>query len=101
MMTETEQRTAMELLSKSGDNRDKAKDMFGGGTFGGGSGAGAHDDGADDGNLDQMFADMVHQDDEDEKGKGVAGKPPGGDEKITADSLESERNGMDALLDGE
>lgn len=63
-----------------------------------------NEDGVDDGDVDQMFADMVNQDDEDEKGKGVAGKGPSNardDEKITAESLENERNGIDALLDGE
>lgn len=97
MMTEA----GHEILSKSKEGRDKAKELFGAATFGGPSGAGAQDDGVDDSNIDQMFADMVHQDDDDEKGKGIAGRPTGGDEKITADSLESERNGMDALLDGD
>lgn len=101
MLTEAEHQKALEMLAKSKEGPDKAKELFGGGTFGGGSGSGAQDDGVDDGNLDQMFMDMVHQDDDDDKGKGVAGKPPVGDEKITADSLESERNGMDALLDGD
>lgn len=101
MLTEAEHQKAMEILSKSKEGRDKAKELFGGVAFGGGSGSGAQDDGVDDGNLDQMFADMVNQDDDDDKGKGIAGKPPGGEEKITADSLESERNGMDALLDGD
>lgn len=101
MLTEAEHQKAMEMLSKSKDGRDKGKEFLSGGAFGGASGPGAQDDGVDDGNIDQMFADMVNQDDDDEKGKGIASKPPGGEEKITAESLESERNGMDALLDGE
>lgn len=52
----------------------------------------------DEGNVDQMFKDMTNQeDDEDQKKKdGVAASGP-----VTAESLESERNGLDALLDGE
>lgn len=101
MMTDADHQKAIEILSKTKEGREKAKEIFGGGAFGGGNGAGAQDDGVDDGDVDQMFADMVNQDDEDEKGKGVAGKAPADDEKIAADSLEKERNGMDALLDGE
>lgn len=69
-----------------------------------GGGPSENEDGVDDGDVDQMFADMVNQDDEDEKGKGVADKGPSNardDERITAESLENERNGIDALLDGE
>ncbi|KAF7563184.1 hypothetical protein G7046_g994 [Stylonectria norvegica] len=51
----------------------------------------------DEGNVDQMFQEMTNQD-EDEDGKRRFGAPEG---PVTADSLESERNGMDALLDGE
>lgn len=51
----------------------------------------------DEGNVEQMFKDMTNQDeDEDGKKKGSAPEEP-----ITTESLESERNGMDALLDGE
>lgn len=107
MMNETGHHKALEILNKTKEGREKAQNIFGSGSFSGNSaamgGAGNHDDGVDDGAMDQMFADMVHQDDDEEKGKGVAAaKQPGADqnEKITADSLESERNGMDALLDG-
>ncbi|CAM1507886.1 Fc.00g047340.m01.CDS01 [Cosmosporella sp. VM-42] len=51
----------------------------------------------DEGNVDQMFKEMTNQDeDEDNKKKDVVSEGP-----VTAESLESERNGMDALLDGE
>lgn len=108
IMTEAGHQKALEILSKTKEGRKKAEELFGAGVLGGPASAMAgpsgHEDGVDDGDVDQMFADMVNQDDEDEKGKGVAGKPPSNardDEKITAESLESERNGMDALLDGE
>lgn len=98
---------ALEILNKTKEGREKAQTIFGSGAFPGSSsamgGAATHDDSVDDGEMEQMFADMVHQDDEEDKGKGVAGKQLGADqnEHLTADSLESERNGMDALLDGE
>lgn len=108
MMTEAGHQKALEILSKTKEGRKKAEEIFGAGILGGATstmpGATGQDDSVDDGDVDQMFADMVNQDDEDDKGKGVASKPPnntGDDEKITAESLESERNGMDALLDGE
>lgn len=51
----------------------------------------------DEGNVDQMFKEMTNQDDEeDSKRKDMAAHEP-----MTAESFESERNGMDALLDGE
>lgn len=49
----------------------------------------------DDGSVDQMFKEMTNQDDEDDKKKDAIHDGP-----VTAASLESERNGMDALLDG-
>lgn len=51
----------------------------------------------DEGNVDQMFKDMTNQeDDEDQKKRDSMANGP-----VTAESLESERNGLDALLDGE
>lgn len=108
MMTEAGHQKALEILSKTKEGRKKAEEIFGAGILGGATsampGGAGQDDNVDDGDVDQMFADMVNQDDEDDKGKGVASKPPSSardDEKITAESLESERNGMDALLDGD
>lgn len=46
----------------------------------------------DDGNVDQMFKEMTNQDDDEDQRK---------KDTLTAESLESERNGLDALLDGE
>lgn len=107
MATEAGQQTALEMLSKTQEGRRKAEEIFGPGAFDTGRAAmsGPDDAGIDDGAVDQMFADMVNQDDEDElkvKGKGTAGKGSGSnrdEEKITAESLENERNGLDALLD--
>lgn len=107
MATEAGQQTALEMLSKTQEGRRKAEEIFGPGAFDARRAAmsGPDDAGIDDGAVDQMFADMVNQDDEDElkiKGKGAAGKGGGSnadEEKITAESLENERNGLDALLD--
>lgn len=106
MMHDSRERST-EILNKSERGREKLQQLYSSGPFAGGSsamgGAAAHDDGVDDGDMAQMFADMVHQDDEEDKGKGAAPKQVGPDqnERITADSLESERNGMEALLDAE
>lgn len=99
LMSDAAHNKPLDMFSKPSESQEKGNEgMFGGGAFGGGSGAGAQDEG----DVDQMFADMVHHDDDDDKGKGVAGRTTGeGNEKIAADSLESERNGMDALLDGD
>lgn len=51
----------------------------------------------DEGNVDQMFKEMTNQDDEDDQ----KGKDEPVDAAVTAESLENERNGLDALLDGE
>ena len=103
MSTEAGHRKALEFLGKTTEGRKKAEEIFGPGAFvGAGSALGGSDGigGVDDeGDVDQMFADMVNQDDEDEKGKGKAHAASRDDERITAESLESERNGLDALLD--
>jgi len=109
MATEAGQQKALEMLAKTQEGRRKAEEIFGPGAFDAGRAAinGQDDAGIDDGAVDQMFADMVNQDDEDElkiKGKGAASKGSDSnrdEEKITAESLENERNGMDALLDGD
>ena len=51
----------------------------------------------DEGNVDQMFKEMTNQDDEDDQKK----KDEAAEGPVTAESLESERNRLDALLDGE
>ncbi|KAK2595044.1 hypothetical protein QQS21_007234 [Conoideocrella luteorostrata] len=51
----------------------------------------------DEGNVDQMFNEMTNQDDDEEKKK----DDNTASEAVTAESLESERNGLDAMIDGE
>ncbi|PHH87066.1 hypothetical protein CDD83_9351 [Cordyceps sp. RAO-2017] len=51
----------------------------------------------DDGKVDQMFKEMTNQDDDEEQKK----KEGAANGAVTAESLESERNGLDALLDGD
>ena len=54
----------------------------------------------DHGNVDEMFKEMTNQEDEEvQKKKDYKDTTEGG--PVTAESLESERNGLDALLDGE
>ncbi|KAK7749653.1 hypothetical protein SLS53_000231 [Cytospora paraplurivora] len=102
MSTEVGHQKALEFLGKTTEGRKKAEEIFGPGAFVGASSTMAGSDGIggvdDEGDVDQMFADMVNQDDEDEKGKGKA-HGSRDEERITAESLESERNGLDALLD--
>lgn len=50
----------------------------------------------DEGSVDDMFKEMTNQEDEEDSRKDSAASGP-----VTSESLESERNGMDALLDGE
>lgn len=52
----------------------------------------------DDGKVDQMFQDMTNQDDDEDHKKKDATMT---NAPVTADLLESERNGLDAMLDGE
>ncbi|KAH7318271.1 PLU-1-like protein-domain-containing protein [Stachybotrys elegans] len=51
----------------------------------------------DEGNVDEMFKEMTHQDDDEDQKK----KDATAHGLVTAESLESERNGLEALLDGE
>lgn len=112
---------ALEILSRTEHGRRRAEEIFGrdvwsgnGGRGGGGSGSGlegARDDdpigigvGAEEGDVDRMFVDLVNEDEDDDNDHHSAAASAGGKkgaENPTADSLESERNGMDALLDGE
>ncbi|KAF3771344.1 hypothetical protein M406DRAFT_272779 [Cryphonectria parasitica EP155] len=109
MFSEASRQTTLEYLSRTSEGRKKAEEIFGPNPFNQLAGpamssAGGQDDAfngsVDDGDVDQMFADMVNQDEDDEKGKGVASQHSD-QEKITADSLDRERNGIDALLDGD
>lgn len=53
----------------------------------------------DEGSVDQMFKEMTNVVDEEDEGKKK--ETAGATGPVTAESLESERNGLDALLDGE
>lgn len=52
----------------------------------------------DDGKVDQMFKEMTNQDEDEDQKKKDTTMTNG---HVTADLLESERNGLDAMLDGE
>lgn len=52
----------------------------------------------DDGKVDQMFKEMTNQDEDEDQKKKDTTMTNG---NVTADLLESERNGLDAMLDGE
>lgn len=107
--TEAGKNKALEILSRTEEGRREAERIFGPMVWGSrrrsmsGQGRSMTPAGADDmikhdeGNVDQMFKDMTNQDEDEEQKKkeSVANGP------VTAESLESERNGMDALLDGE
>ncbi|UNI18527.1 hypothetical protein JDV02_004791 [Purpureocillium takamizusanense] len=110
LQTEAGKSKALEIFGRTEAGRREAEKIFGGNVWGSNrrsmstqdrsmTPGGAEDDMMkhDQGNVDQMFKDMTNQDDEDEQKKkeSVANGP------VTAESLESERNGMDALLDGE
>ncbi|KAJ3523722.1 hypothetical protein NM208_g12340 [Fusarium decemcellulare] len=74
---------ALEILSRTENGRKQAQRIWG-------------DD--DESNVDQMFKEMTNQDEDEDHHKK---KDAGGDVPMTTASLEKERNGMDALLDGE
>ncbi|KAM5379502.1 hypothetical protein ACJZ2D_004010 [Fusarium nematophilum] len=107
--TETGKSKALEILSRTEMGRKQAEKMWGPdiwGPMGGSMGNGgrrmtpsAMDDDLmkqDEGNVDQMFKEMTNQDEEEESKK----KDASADVPMTTASLEKERNGMDALLDG-
>ncbi|KAM0328590.1 hypothetical protein ACHAQA_004998 [Verticillium albo-atrum] len=93
---------ALEILSRTDVGRKKAEEMFGPGVWTdetilrqsptAGPTAGPQDERA----VDKMFEDLTNHDDDGRKGReAYDGFVP------TAESFENERNGMDALLDGE
>ncbi|KAH7165685.1 PHD transcription factor [Dactylonectria macrodidyma] len=108
--TEAGKSKALEILSRTELGREQAEKMFGLDIWGGRPGSisdanrsvspTAMDDMMkdDEGNVDQMFKEMTNQDEEEDgKKKSMTSDGP----VVTTASLESERNGMDALLDGE
>ena len=107
--TEAGKSKALEILGRTEVGRKQAEKIWGHDVWGAGRspinerGRPASDDNAaetqkhDEGNVDQMFKDMTHHEEEDEARKKV--DSTGG--AVTAASLEDERNGLDALIDGE
>jgi histone demethylase JARID1 len=104
--TDAEKSKALEILSRTELGRKQAERLWGPNVWGRGRGS-ISDAGRslsnpidedmmrqDEGNVDQMFKEMTNQDEEDDK------RNDNGDVEMTAASLEKERNGMDALLDG-
>lgn len=109
LQTEAGKSKALEILGRTEVGRKQAEKIWGSDVWGAGRRSMSDQDRSmtpvdmdgmakhDEGSVDQMFKEMTNQDDEDDvkKRDGVAHGP------VTAESLESERNGMDALLDGE
>jgi histone demethylase JARID1 len=87
---------ALELLHRTDVGRRRAEEIYGRdvwsrGPLGAGD-AGPHREAGYHGGGERMLLDITNQEDDGEKG---------GDGKVMAEELESERNGLDALLDGE
>ncbi|KAF4970420.1 hypothetical protein FZEAL_10044 [Fusarium zealandicum] len=107
--TEAGKTKALEILSRTEMGRKEAERIWGADIWSPRHGSMGHDDGRmssdpldddiikqDEGNVDQMFKEMTNQDDEDDGKK----KDASADVPMTTASLDKERNGMDALLDG-
>jgi histone demethylase JARID1 len=104
--TDAEQNKALEILSRTELGRKQAEKMWGPNVWSTGRGSLGErrmsnpiDEDMmkqDEVHVDQMFKEMTNQDEEDDKRN-----DPGRDITMTTASLENERNGMDALLDGE
>ncbi|KAM0343021.1 hypothetical protein ACHAPU_008922 [Fusarium lateritium] len=103
--TDDEKNNVLEILSRTELGRKQAEKMWGPNVWGtrrGSLGDRRMSNPIDDDmmqeevHVDQMFKEMTNQDEEDDKRH-----DPGRDVTMTTASLESERNGMDALLDGE
>ncbi|CAF3460522.1 unnamed protein product [Fusarium graminearum] len=107
IQTDSERSKALEILSRTELGRKQAERLWGPNVWSRGRGS-ISDAGRrlsnpidedmmrqDEGNVDQMFKEMTNQDEEDDK------RNDNGDVRMTTASLEKERNGMDALLDGE
>ncbi|GKT41243.1 complex component lid2 [Colletotrichum spaethianum] len=99
--TEAGKSKALEILRRTEVGRKRAVEMFGPDVFKGDVGMlNGRDDvprsQEEERAVNKMFDDLTNQDDDDVKRKQESFDGP-----ITAESLESERNGMDALLDGD
>lgn len=94
LLTDAGKEKALEILSRTESGRRRAEELLGRGIWS--DEAGTQNEEVDGGDMDRMFADMTNQDDDEDDG----GKRRD-DHAVTAESLESERNGMDALLDSD
>ncbi|TLD31105.1 hypothetical protein PspLS_02479 [Pyricularia sp. CBS 133598] len=82
---QNEKPKVLEILGRTEAGRRQAEQLYGHAVWGGAVGAAESSEEGKDGGVEveRMFTDLVNHDD------------------VTAETLESERNGMDALLDGE
>ncbi|KAG6014464.1 hypothetical protein E4U43_006509 [Claviceps pusilla] len=110
LRTEAGKSKALEILGRTDVGRKRAESIWGPDVWGPGltraslsnthrsvsSEDGDEDTKREDGNVDQMFKEMTNQDDEEDKKKDD--NPV---EAVTAESFESERNALDAMIDGE
>ncbi|KAK5993781.1 Lid2 complex component lid2 [Cladobotryum mycophilum] len=108
--TEADKSKALEILGRTKSGRSKAEDIWGPDVWGtkpasmsdrsrAMTPAGLSDGmKQDDSKVDQMFKEMTNQDDEEDAKKKDT---MAGDKPVSAELLESERNGLDAMLDGE
>lgn len=94
---------ALELFRHTEMGRRQAQEIYGAdvwrresGGFSSSVGVGQPAEHHDPREVDKMFVDLTNQEDEDRKNRVAPTET-----RVTADSLENERNGMDALLDGE
>ncbi|CAI4214758.1 unnamed protein product [Parascedosporium putredinis] len=94
---------ALEIFRHSEVGRRQAQEIYGAdvwrresGGFSSSVSAGQATEHHDPREVDKMFVDLTNQEDEERKNRVAPAET-----RVTADSLENERNGMDALLDGE
>lgn len=109
IQTEPGKSKALEILGRTEEGRKQAEKIWGADIWSSNRGSMVARDRSispsqldqakpDDGKVDQMFKEMTNQEDEEEaktKSEGPA------KETVTADSLENERNDLDAMIDGE
>ncbi|TPX09550.1 uncharacterized protein E0L32_009293 [Thyridium curvatum] len=109
MSTEADRAKVFEILSRTEDGRRQAEKLFGreAGLAASGSHTQQQDDNDDD--VKQMFTDLVNTDEDEDDGRDSKKSRDGSvlkgerqkdtSHQVTTEDLESERNGMDALLD--
>ncbi|KAI6784870.1 Lysine-specific demethylase lid-like protein [Emericellopsis cladophorae] len=109
LQTEEGKSKALEILSRTDEGRREAERIWGSDVWGTPHRS-ISDQGRsmtpgdidpmmkhDDGNVDQMFKEMTNQDDDDDQQK--KRDTVADSHNVTAESLEKERNGLDAMLD--